>query len=110
MSVPQLILWGCVGALLPDLIDLTKYRTSNSIGCHLKSPHLWIQLVALVILGAFAAYLAGAVDVKQAVLYGYSGPKIISALGGKVSEANLEQVVKEDRFLLRVRRWWGLRP
>ncbi len=75
----QLIIWGCVGGALPDVIRLIKGRYNDTPG-YLKAPMFWVGLLLLIALGGFVAWLGGAKEIKEALAYGYGGPEILSRL------------------------------
>ena len=79
MAISQLIVWGCVGGALPDVVRLIKGRYNDMPG-YLKAPMFWIGLLLLIGLGGFVAWLGGAKEIKEALAYGYGGPEILSRL------------------------------
>jgi hypothetical protein len=109
MPVLELALLGGFGGLLPDLINLWKYRTSQSWGKHFKHIRFYAGALIGALLGAVAAYVFESTDPKQAIMFGYAAPKLFTSALGKVSEANLQTVTDEKNALRGVRRWWGLR-
>jgi hypothetical protein len=79
MVINQLIVWGCVGGVLPDAIRLIKGRYNDTPG-YLKAPMFWVGLLLLIGLGGFVAWLAGAKEIKEALAYGYGGPEVLTRL------------------------------
>jgi|SRR5581483_3068030 len=79
MAIGQLIVWGCVGGALPDVIRIIKGRYGDTPG-YLKAPMFWFGLLLLVALGGFVAWLGGAKELKEALAYGYGGPEVLSRL------------------------------
>jgi hypothetical protein len=79
-----LIIFGCVGGLLPDILRIIQDRYNLTIAAYFKSPMFYISLILLALLGGFSAWLLGAADVKQALAYGFGAPEIISRVLGKI--------------------------
>jgi hypothetical protein len=105
MGMPPLqwnmVVLGCIGGLLPDVIRFVKGRFRGSFPGYLKRPMFWFGLLLLIALGGFAAWLLGASDAKQAIAYGFGAPELLSKLASKpVSDA--------DRKLgFSLREWWA---
>lgn len=72
--------YGALGGLLPDAIRLIRARHDPEIPAYLKSPTFYVGLVLCVLLGAVAAKLLGAEDIKQALAYGFSAPEILTRI------------------------------
>src|SRR5213593_4261251 len=102
MDSMQLVLWGCVGGLLPDVVRLIKGRYDKAPG-YLKSFMFWVGLILLVALGGFVTWLAGAKEIKEALAYGYAGPEFLSRL------LSVKEPPAQDRGVpqFRLRQFWA---
>jgi hypothetical protein len=75
-----LILVGCAGGALPDVIRIIKDRYKTEFPAHLKSANFWMGFILLVLLGGVAAWLGGATGTKEALAFGFGAPEGISRL------------------------------
>jgi hypothetical protein len=124
MQAHEMVLWGCLGGALPDILRLVavRYRAPPK---YLKVPFFWLSLLLLIGLGGLAAYLLQPERVVDAIALGFSAPEILShALASKRSRASrrartrdslpdiLEygvphaELPKRD-VLDQLRRWWA---
>jgi hypothetical protein len=76
----QIILLGCAGGLIPDVLRIIGNRYSAELPGHLKTVNFWLGLILLVALGGLAAWLGGATDAKTALAFGFGAPEIVSRL------------------------------
>ncbi len=81
-----IILIGCLGGLIPDMLRIVKGRHEAKLPEYLRYANFWLGLVLLVVIGGLAAWLAEATEVKQALAYGYAAPELISRIFSKTSE------------------------
>lgn len=72
----KIILAGCLGALVPELIRIGKGTTHDVF----KSPTYWIQLIAQVAVGALAAYYVDTKTPEAAFAAGYTLPQLITRI------------------------------
>lgn len=100
-----MILIGCAGGLIPDILRIIKNRYNPKMPKYLQRVSFWIGLLLLVIIGGLAAWLGEAANVKQALAYGFAAPEFISRIlsGGEATTATAK-VEGELRF----REWWSL--
>jgi hypothetical protein len=101
MSTMSVILLGCLGGLLPDVIRLIKLRYEEFPPEYLKRPLFWIGVALLVAIGGLAAWALGAQTPKEALIYGFAAPELFSRLAAKTVEE-----AKKPAFDLR---WWWAR-
>ena len=104
MDITQVIVWGCVGGLLPDVVRLIKSRFGDIPG-YLKSPMFWVGTVLLIALGGFLAWLGTAKEIKEALAYGYAGPEALTRLLG-VKEGDGQQDRGAKQF--KIRQFWSV--
>jgi hypothetical protein len=100
-----MIIFGCVGGLLPDIIRIIKNHPSPSLPDYIKSASFWIGLFMLVILGALAAWILEASSVKQALAYGFAAPELISRILADQAGNALALASGPGGFGLR--KWWA---
>ena len=77
-----LFLLGCLGGAVPDLLRIIKNRYKASLPKYLRSANFWIGLVILIGIGGLTAWILEATTAKDALLYGYAAPQILSSLAG----------------------------
>jgi hypothetical protein len=75
-----MIVGGCVGGTIPDIIRIVQGRYSGSLPGYLTTVNFWLGLILLLILGGFASWLGDAKSIKEALAYGFAAPEIISRL------------------------------
>jgi hypothetical protein len=80
MTTFHMLLLGMVGGLLPDAIRFFKERHDPEVPKFLKGAKFWISLVIGLGLGALAAWLLKAANAKDAVIYGFAAPELLTSL------------------------------
>lgn len=80
MTTLHIILLGMVGGLLPDAIRAFKERHDPEVPAFLKGAKFWISLAVGLGLGALAAWLLQAANAKDAVIYGFAAPELLTSL------------------------------
>jgi hypothetical protein len=106
----DMVIFGGVGGLLPDILRLIQNRYAVSTPAYLKSPIFWVSVILLVLLGGFSAWLLGAGDVKQALAYGFGAPEIISRVLGKIAggvDRGVDRGAEGKTVDLKLTDWWG---
>jgi hypothetical protein len=76
----EMIGFGCLGGLIPDIIRVIKGRYRAELPKYLTSVNFVIGLVFLVLLAGFAAWLGGATQIKEALAYGFAAPELVSRM------------------------------
>jgi len=84
----ELVYFGALGGLLPDILRLVTTLRTGKMPDYLKTPAFWISLPLLAIVGAVAVWLAGATTAKAAVAIGFSAPEVISRIAGQTTQVN----------------------
>ena len=85
MSPQEVLLLGMAGGLLPDVIRLVRERYDPAVPAFLKSPKFYISLGLGVLLGGFAAWLLQAGTTKDALVYGFAAPELMTRLASSAS-------------------------
>jgi hypothetical protein len=98
----QIILLGCVGGAIPDVIRFVQNRHEPSLPDYIKSGNFWIGLALLLVLGGAAAWLAQAQHAKEALAYGFAAPEVISRL------LSTPATGRGPGGGMAIRRWWSL--
>ena len=97
MSTTEIVLWGCLGGVLPDVLRLIgdRYRGAPA---YLRQWFFWFSLALLVGVAALATYLLNPSRIIDAVAIGFSAPEILSnALGSRKPRAIRGQNVGRRR-------------
>jgi len=100
-----MILIGCAGGLIPDVLRIIKNRYDPEVPEYLRSATFWLGLLLLVILGGLAAWLGEAANVNQALAYGFAAPEFISRV---LSRGEAATPTAEGGGKLSLREWWSL--
>jgi hypothetical protein len=95
-----LILLGCAGGALPDVIRIIQNRHQNELPDYVYSLDFWIGFLLLVGFGGLAVWFGAASEAKEALAYGFGAPEIISRL---LSSPPITLRDTTDR----IRRWWA---
>jgi hypothetical protein len=105
MTLESTLVLGFVGGLLPDLIRLIRDRDNPEWKAFAKTAKFWLSLLALALLGAFIAWLLDAASKKDAVIYGFTAPEVLSKLVGSSAKESDRSVT--ERRTMTIREWWG---
>ena len=68
----KLLLVGCAGGVIPDLIRFAKSRYDTSIADYFKHWNFWLGLLVLVALGGLAVVFGDPATTTQALALGYA--------------------------------------
>jgi hypothetical protein len=106
MSNLTVILIGCAGGLLPDLLRIIKNRHQPDLPPYLKSLNFYIGLICQIIVGGITALLLQASSLIQALAIGFSGPefltKLLSSQAGAMDRGGVDYVDRgEQKISLR---------
>jgi hypothetical protein len=97
-----LVLLGCAGGALPDIVRIVQNRREPTLPEYLKSANFWLGFALLLILGGLAAWLGEAKIAKEALAYGFGAPEIISRLLASPTTN------RGPSGGMSTRRWWSL--
>ncbi len=101
---PTFVILGCVGGILPDAIRIIKSRHDQELPSYFKKINFWVGFLFMVILGGGAAWIFGASQAKEALIFGYAAPEFISKLAAKSQVAADRAVI--DKAVFKLRTWW----
>ncbi len=102
----ELVIAGCVGALVPELIRIGKGPTDGLF----KAPGYWIQLLAQVVLGALAAYYLkdDTPTLQEAFAIGFTSPQLITRIAAAPTpEQPVTPPTGGGAPIFRTRVWWS---
>lgn len=102
----KLLLVGCAGGVIPDLIRFAKSRYDTSIADYLKHWNFWLGLLVLVALGGLAVVFGDPATTTQALALGYAAPEFFSRLVAEQPAKRIEEGVQQPEAFS-VRRWWS---
>jgi hypothetical protein len=109
----SLMLWGCGGALIPDLIRIAKTRNDSTLLPFLRSGQFLLSLAAMIVLSVLAVVLLGAESPREALAFGYGAPDLLtSALSSSSTTSSLPPPPDiapkggQARFM-NLRDWWS---
>jgi hypothetical protein len=98
MNTLTVFLLGCVGGVLPDALRIIRNRYEMAIPAYLKTLNFWLGLVQ-------------AQTPKDALIYGYASPAILSQLAAGLTPRRAERGVarmpEAGEAHFRLLRWWG---
>jgi hypothetical protein len=98
----NIILLGCAGGAVPDIVRIVQNRHEPNLPDYLKGANFWLGFFLLLILGGVAAGFGDAKSIKEALAYGFTAPEVISRLFSAPSGA------RGPGGGMPIRRWWSL--
>ena len=75
-----IFLLGCIGGVLPEVLRIIKDRFSKEPQSFYKDARYWFALVLMIGLGGFVAYIFQSKDVKDALIYGFVAPELLTKI------------------------------
>jgi len=112
MSWQGIVLLGMAGGLLPDVVRVVRERYDAAVPAFLRNPKFYISLVLGVLLGGFAAWLLQAGSAKDAVIYGFAAPELLTRLASTAAPGAEGTVLRGETPSAAKRRaslldWWS---
>lgn len=104
----SLFLLGCLGGLLPDILRLIRNRHKMSIPVYLKKLNFWLGTILLVAVGGLTAWILSAETAKDALIYGFASPQILSQLAASTRSERVERGEndREREAPFNLLKWW----
>lgn len=100
-------LLGCLGGLLPDLLRIIRNRYEVNLPAYFKNFNFWLGFVLLVLVGGVTAWILKPEQVKDAIIYGYASPAILSQLAASASPPQVEKDVRDVKeTVFKLLGWW----
>jgi hypothetical protein len=78
-------LLGCLGGLLPDALRIARNRYEADVLDYLKRFNFWLGVLMLALVGGLTAWVFGLTSAKDALIYGYAAPAVISQLVASIA-------------------------
>lgn len=103
----SLFLLGCVGGLLPDILRLIRNRYQIQVPAYLRQTNFWIGVILLVLIGGLTAWILGSGSSKDALIYGYASPQILSQLAAGATSERVERG-EQKRIPFSLMKWWRM--
>ena len=105
-----LFLLGCLGGLLPDILRIIRNRYKVNVEAYFKNLNFWLGTLLLVVIGGLTAWVMSTQTAKDALIYGYASPQILSQLAASVRTEPVERGVSDARPTappFSLLKWWG---
>lgn len=102
MPVYEMVGFGCLGGILPDILRIIAARYEGPPK-YLGKLFFWVSLLLLVILAGGTAFLVKPTGTIEALAVGFSAPEVISKLLGRQADRGDG---KETSMVSDVRSWW----
>lgn len=101
----SMIVLGCIGGLLPDVLRIVKDRYQRSWPDYWKYGPYWVGIALMVVIGGALAAFLDATAAKEALAYGFSGPEILTRL---LAQAPPKSAVGGGERAKSLRAWWAV--
>jgi len=98
----KIVIFGCIGGLLPDILRLIKSRYRNRLPKYVKNLNFLLGVILLAGIGGMAAWILGAQGPKEALAYGFAAPELFSKL-----VAQRVKEVERGEVIFKLREWWA---
>jgi len=82
MSTGEILLFGCIGGLLPDVLTLIQSGNREHFPKQFSKPWWWVTLALTIALGGFVAFLVEPESTVTAVATGFAAPEVLRRLVG----------------------------
>lgn len=104
----SLFLLGCLGGLLPDILRLIRNRHKIKIPAYLRTLNFWVGTILLVAVGGLTAWILSAETAKDALIYGFASPQILSQLAASARTERVERGGGEEErdTSFSLLKWW----
>jgi hypothetical protein len=87
----SIFLVGCLGGLLPDALRIARNRYETKVMDYLKRFNFWLGVLMLALVGGLTVWVFGLTAAKDALIYGYAAPAVISQLVASVAPDGQKQ-------------------
>ncbi len=84
---------GCLGGLLPDALRIARNRYQTKVLDYLKRFNFWLGVLMLALVGGLTVWIFGLTTAKDALIYGYAAPAVISQLVASITPKGEEKSV-----------------
>jgi hypothetical protein len=90
---PRLILLGCLGGMIPDVIRLIKLGDTGDYTApdYLRKGFFYFILLLQILFGALMVYVFKVQDNLQALVYGYAAPQIFTSAASAIIKRSSEK-------------------
>ena len=102
----MLILLGCIGGLLPDILRLIKNKYEIGAPPEWQSLRFWISLLLQVAIGGLASWVLQATTAKDALAFGFAAPELLSKLISTNEGRAQLRIQKDEHLFTQLRKWW----
>jgi hypothetical protein len=108
-------LLGCLGGLLPDILRAIRNRRKMSLPQYFKKATFWLGTLLLVAVGGLTAWILSAETAKDALIYGFASPQILSQIAGSAAPEGTErgeshpegsETDKDREVKFDLMKWW----
>jgi hypothetical protein len=102
----MVFLLGCAGGLVPDVLRIILNRYDPQLPSYFKTVSFWLGAVFMVALGGFVSWILQPTSVRDALIYGYVAPELLSRIAGSVKGSTIEGALPES-MVFKLKDWWG---
>ena len=92
-------LLGCLGGLMPDILRLIRNRHKVDIPKYLSTFNFWLGTILLVGVGGLTAWLLNAETAKDALIYGFASPQLLSQLAASATPERVERGINDQMLI-----------
>ncbi len=103
---PILFLLGCVGGVLPEVLRIIRNMHEVDIPSYLGKWGFWLGMILLILVGGVTAWALASANAKDALIYGYASPQILSQLAGGLIPENPQHRGPGQKPDFNLFKWW----
>lgn len=101
-------LLGCLGGVLPDILRIIRNKNTGRLPATFKKGGFWLGVVLQIGVGGLTAWILSSANAKDALIYGYASPQVLSQLAAGLKTERAERGVGEvEERPFNLLRWWG---
>lgn len=103
-------LLGCLGGILPDILRIIRNKDKGTIPDNFKKLGFWLGFVLQIGVGGLTAWILNSTTAKDALIYGYAAPQVLSQLAGALKTERVERKVGDrpaEPRPFKLLNWWS---
>lgn len=106
--ITSVFVLGCLGGLLPDILRIIRNRNKPHLPTYLRKGNFWLGVLLLMAIGGITAWILEAKTAKDALIYGFASPQILSHLAASArGERGEKETASQKDSSFSLMNWWN---